>query len=67
MKKLEAQFDRIEESVINVRERLVRLETMQEANRAKIDAELSRLLTEFERAETRLNRMLTPPKGKKSS
>jgi septal ring factor EnvC (AmiA/AmiB activator) len=67
LKKLEDQFDRIEASVNQVRERLVRLETMQDANRARIEADLARLLTEFERAETRLTRLLPPPKGKKSS
>jgi predicted nucleic acid-binding Zn-ribbon protein len=53
LKKLEDQFDRIEASVIDARERLVRLETLQDATRARIEAELSRFVAEFERAETR--------------
>jgi SMC interacting uncharacterized protein involved in chromosome segregation len=42
----------------DIRDRLTRLETAREADRAQIAAELARFKTEVERAELRLTRLL---------
>ena len=66
LSKLEGQFDRNETSLIDVRERVARLEALQDAIRARIEADLIRFQAEIERAEIRRTRLLpAPPKGKK--
>jgi len=65
LKELERQANRIEDMLHDVRERLVRLETLHDAHRAEIEADLSRFKSEVERAETRISRLLPEPRKRK--
>lgn len=49
----------------DLRERMTRIEAAREADRAQFKAELSRFMSEIERAEMRLSK-LPPPGGKRS-
>jgi uncharacterized protein involved in exopolysaccharide biosynthesis len=52
------RLDRLEGQLADVRERLARLEASRDADRAQMQADLSRFKAEMERAELRLTRLL---------
>ncbi|HEV8715287.1 MAG TPA: hypothetical protein VGX03_20955 [Candidatus Binatia bacterium] len=52
------RLDRLEEQLVDVRERLARLEASRDADRAQMQADLARFKMEVERAELRLTRLL---------
>jgi uncharacterized protein involved in exopolysaccharide biosynthesis len=54
------RLDRLEGQLADVRERLARLEASRDADRAEMQADLSRFKAEMERAELRLTRLLQP-------
>jgi hypothetical protein len=58
-----ARLDRLEGQMVDVRERLARLETVRDADRAQMQADLSRFKAEVERAEMRLARLMPGPSG----
>ncbi len=55
-----ARLDRVEGQLADIRERLARLETSRNADRAEIQAEIARFKVEVERAELQLTRVLPP-------
>jgi uncharacterized protein involved in exopolysaccharide biosynthesis len=52
------RLERLEGQLADVRERLARLEASRDADRAQMQADLSRFKAEMERAELRLTRLL---------
>ena len=58
--KIEREVSQLGLDVRDLRERVVRLETSREADRAQAAAEIARFKAEVERAELRLTRMLPP-------
>lgn len=52
---------RLEVSLQDIRERLTRLETMREADRAQLAAEIAKFQAEATRVELRLSRLLSAP------
>ena len=58
------RLDRLEEQeeqMVDVRERLARLETARDADRAQTQADLARFMAQVERAELRLTGLRTKP------
>jgi predicted nucleic acid-binding Zn-ribbon protein len=53
-----SRIERLEDQMAGVRERLARLETAREADRAQMQADLARFKAEVERAEFRIARLL---------
>ncbi len=53
------RLDRLEDQMANVRERLARLETARDADRAQLQAEVARFKAEVERTELRWRQL--PP------
>jgi hypothetical protein len=56
-----ARLDRLENQVVEMRERLARLEMARDADRAQMQADLARFMAEMERAVLRLTRQPDPP------
>lgn len=56
-----ARLERVEAQIADVRERLARLETSRNADRAEMQAEIARFKVEVERAELQMTRLLSPP------
>ena len=56
-----ARLDRLEGQMTEVRERLARLETARDADRAQMRADLAQFMIEMERAEIRRWRPSPPP------
>ncbi len=57
-----ARLDRIEGQLADMRERLARLETSRNADKAELQADISRFKTEVERAQLQLTRLMPSPK-----
>ena len=55
-----ARLEKMEGHLSDMRERLARLEAARDADRAQMQAELSRFKAEVERAELKLARLLPP-------
>lgn len=55
------RVERLETTVGDLRERVARLASMRDADRAQSQAELARFLAEVERTEVRLSRLLPRP------
>jgi len=55
------RLDRLEAQLTEIRERLVRVETLREADTAHRQADFERFQAAVERAEIRINRALTEP------
>jgi primosomal protein N'' len=53
-----SRMERLQAQLTEIRERLTRLEASREADRSQMAAELARFMTELERAELRLTRLL---------
>ena len=62
---LENQFDAMEQVVQGLRERMARMEAFQDAIRAEVAAELSKLKAGAEQAEMRLTRLLDDRLGER--
>jgi hypothetical protein len=56
-----AARQRMEEVLMDIRERLTRLEAARDFDRAQMAADLARFKAEVERAELKLSRMLSAP------
>ena len=60
-KTVATRLDRVETQLADIRERLARLETSRNADRAEMQAEIARFKVEVERAELQFSRLLSPP------
>ncbi len=56
-----SRLERLEAQLADIRERLARLGTSRNADRAELQAEIARFKAEVERAELQLTRLLSPP------
>lgn len=62
-KTVAARLERLETQLADIRERLARLETSRNADRAEMQADIARFKVEVERAELKLTRLLPAPEG----
>jgi protein subunit release factor A len=60
-KTVAVRLDKFESQLVDIRERLARLEASRSADRAEMQADIARFKAEVERAEFQLTRLLSPP------